>query len=118
MQTINSNNAITSKGGKIWEIKKKYPCLKVTSVFIHTINDDREFIRGVASIILNNQLLLQRVYITKGLNGSCVLFELKSYGMEHYCFGYVPLTNKLRNHIETSVLKAYKKALKKKKRCV
>lgn len=90
--------------------QKKYPCLKVTSVFIHTINDDREFIRGVASIILNNQLLLQRVYITKGLS---VLFELKSYGMEHYCFGYVPLTDELRNHIATSVLKAYKKALKK-----
>lgn len=93
--------------------QKKYPCLKVTSVFIHTINDDREFIRGVASIILNNQLLLQRVYIIKGLNGSRVLFELKSYGMEHYCFGYVPLTDELRNHIATSVLKAYKKALKK-----
>lgn len=92
------------------ETTKQCPCLEVTRVIVHVINDDMEFIRGVASIVLNNQLLLQGLRITEGVNGPHVVYSPKLFGMEDSGFRYDALTKELRNHIETAVLDAYGKA--------
>ena len=87
-----------------------FDCLAVTQVQVFPFKDDSSLghLKGLAQVVLNDQLVIRGLRIMDGLNGLFV-----SYPLDPFCKGEDfksicnPITRQLREHIENCVLEKY-----------
>lgn len=96
------------------EISSAFSCLAVTQVQVYPFKEGPSMgnLLGLASIILNDQLMIRGLRIMNGENGLYVSYPndpfYKGEDFRSVCF---PMTSQLREHIETCVLEKYKASL-------
>lgn len=87
-----------------------FDCLAVTNVQVFPFKEgvNMGHMKGLASIVLNDQLQIRGLRIMDGEHGLFVGFPLDPfYKGEDYRSVIMPLTRQLREHIETCVLEKY-----------
>ena len=87
-----------------------FDCLAVTNVQVFPFKDgvDMGHIKGLASIILNDQIKIRGLRIMEGENGLYVGYPFDPfYKGEDYRMIFCPITRQLREHIENCVLEMY-----------
>lgn len=96
------------------EISSAFSCLAVTQVQVYPFKEGPSMgnLLGLASILLNDQLMIRGLRIMNGENGLYVSYPndpfYKGEDFRSVCF---PMTRQLREHIETCVLEKYKASL-------
>lgn len=97
------------------EKKKEFECLKVTNVQVFPFRNDGfdGKIKGLANIVLNEQLILRSLRIMDGVNGMFVGYPCDPFFKgEEYRSMFSPVTRELREEIENAILEEYAKVLK------
>jgi stage V sporulation protein G len=92
-----------------------FDCLKVTNVQVFPFKEGPSLghIKGLATIILNDQIQIRSLRVMEGENGMFVGFPLDTfYKGEDYRTIIMPITRQLREHIESTVLEKYNETLK------
>lgn len=118
-------NAITRKTKKesimTTEIKKTtktepvesnafFDCLAVKSVQVYPFKEGPSMgrIKGLASIVLNDQLIIRGIRVMEGENGLYVVYPIDPFFKgEDSRYITQPITRQLREHIENCVLEKY-----------
>ena len=96
------------------EISSAFDCLAVTQVKVYPFKETPSMgkLLGMASIVLNDQLLVRHLRIMEGENGLFVGYPndpfYKGEDFRSVCF---PMTRQLREHIENCVLEKYQASL-------
>ena len=91
-----------------------FDCLAVTNVQVYPFKEGPSMghLLGMASIALNDQLMIRGLRIMDGENGLYVSYPndpfYKGEDFRSVCF---PMTRQLREHIETCVLEKYQASL-------
>ena len=99
---------------KAEEISSAFDCLAVTQVKVYPFKETPSMgkLLGMASIVLNDQLLVRHLRIMEGENGLFVGYPndpfYKGEDFRSVCF---PMTRQLREHIENCVLEKYQASL-------
>ena len=99
---------------KTEEISSAFDCLAVTSVQVYPFEEGpfTGKMLAMASIVLNDQLIVRHLRIMKGVNGLYVAYPndpfYKGEDIHSVCF---PMTRQLREHIENCVLEKYQASL-------
>lgn len=94
--------------------KPLYDCLAITNVQVYPFKEGTSLgqIKGLASIVLNDQFLVRGLRVMDGENGLYVGYPndpfYKSEDFRHVCN---PITRQLREHIENCVLEKYQEAI-------
>ena len=91
-----------------------FDCLAVTSVQVFPFKDGPSLghMKGLAQVVLNDQLVIRGLRITDGLNGLYVSYPIDPfYKGEDFRTMVNPMTRKLREHIENCVLEKYQAAV-------
>lgn len=94
--------------------EKTFDCLVVTNVQVFPFKEGPSLghIKGLATIVLNDQLHIRGLRIMDGENGLYVGYPLDPfYKGEDFKSICSPITRALREHIENEVLEAYQKAI-------
>ena len=92
------------------ETSSAFDCLAVTQVKVYPFKEGPSMgkMLGMASIVLNDQLLVRHLRIMDGENGLYVAYPndpfYKGEDFHAVCF---PMTRQLREHIENCVLEKY-----------
>lgn len=90
-------------------------CLQVTNVQVFPFKEGANFgrIKGLATIVLNDQIQLRCLRVMDGENGLYVGYPNDPfYKGEDYRSIFLPITRQLREHIENVVLEKFNKAVK------
>ena len=93
----------------------EFACLTVTQVKVYPFKETPTLghIKGMASVVLNDQLQVRGLRIMEGENGLFVSYPLDPfYKGEDYRSLCFPITRQLREHIEACVLEKYQAAFK------
>lgn len=93
---------------------KIFDCLAVTNVQVFPFKEGANFgrIKGLAVIVLNEQIQLRGLRIMDGENGLFVGYPNDPfYKGEDYRSIFLPITRQLREHIENVVLEKYNEAM-------
>lgn len=91
-----------------------FDCLAVTSVQVYPFTEGPSMghIKGLASVVLNDQFLIRGLRVMEGENGMFVGYPVDPFfrGEEYrsVCF---PTARNLREHIENCVLEKYQAAI-------
>lgn len=91
-----------------------FDCLSVTNVLVYPFKEGPSMghIKGLASVVINDQLMVRGLRVMDGVNGLFVNYPLdpfyKGEGFRHIC---MPMSRKLREHIENCVLEKYQAAI-------
>lgn len=89
---------------------KQFDCLQVTQVQVFPFKEGVSVghIRGLATVVLNDQLIIRSLRIMEGENGLFVGYPIDPFfkGDEFRSIAN-PLTRELRLHIENVVLEKY-----------
>ena len=99
---------------KTEEISSAFDCLSVTQVQVFPFKEGPSMgkMLGMATVILNDQLLVRGLRIMEGENGLFVGYPndpfYKGEDFRSICF---PITRQLREHIENCVLEKYQASL-------
>lgn len=99
---------------KAEEISSAFDCLSVTQVQVFPFKEGPSMgkMLGMATVILNDQLLVRGLRIMEGENGLFVGYPndpfYKGEDFRSICF---PITRQLREHIENCVLEKYQASL-------
>ena len=99
---------------KAEEISSAFDCLAVTQVKVYPFKETPSTgkLLGMASIVLNDQLLVRHLRIMEGVNGLYVAYPNDPFyngeDIHSVCF---PMTRQLREHIENCVLEKYQASL-------
>lgn len=91
-----------------------FDCLAVTNVQVFPFKDGPNLghIKGLATVVLNDQLMLRGLRIMDGENGLFVGYPLDPfYKGEDFRSIVFPVTRQLREHIENCVLEKYQAAI-------
>lgn len=94
--------------------ESKFNCLAVTSVNVYPFKEGPSMghIKGLASVVLNYQMLIRGLRIMDGVNGLYVAYPNDPfYTGEEYKSVCHPITRELREHIENCVLEKYQAAI-------
>ena len=87
-------------------------CLAVTHVQVFPFTGDVGHVKGIATVVLNDQLVLRGLRIMDGENGLFVGYPLDPFFKgEEIRSIYIPQTRQLREHIENCVLEKYQAAI-------
>jgi len=92
----------------------EFACLTVTQVKVYPFKETPTLghIKGMASVVLNDQLQVRGLRIMEGENGLFVSYPLDPfYKGEDYRSLCFPITRQLREHIEACVLEKYQASL-------
>ena len=92
------------------EKSENFPCLQVTSVEVYRFKEGINLghIKGLADVVLNDQIMIRSLRIMDGVNGLFVGYPNDPfYKGEDFRSIAVPLSLELRAHIENSVLEKY-----------
>ena len=99
------------------EIKEKsqaFDCLAVTGAEVYPFKEGPSMghMRGLATIVLNDQFIIRGLRVMEGENGLFVSYPVdpfyKGEEFRSLCF---PMTRQLREHIEACVLEKYQAAI-------
>ena len=91
-----------------------FDCLAVTQVQVFPFKDGVNLghIKGLAQIVLNDQLVIRELRIMDGLNGLFVSYPIDPfYKADDFRTIVNPITRQLREHIENCVLEKYQAAI-------
>lgn len=91
-----------------------FDCIAVTQVqvFPFTDNVNLGHLKGLAQIVLNDQLVIRGLRIMEGLNGLFVSYPIDPFYKGDDLRSIVnPITRQLREHIENCVLEKYQAAI-------
>ena len=106
-----ANNA--SENSMVTQKKKSnldFDCLAVTSVQVYPLKECPYMghIKGIASVVLNDQFLVRGLRVMEGENGMFVGYPIdpffKGEEFRSVCF---PMARKLRENIENCILEKY-----------
>lgn len=92
----------------------EFDCLTVTNVRVYPFKETPTMghLKGMASVVLNDQLQVRGLRIMEGENGLFVAYPndpfYKGEDYRSLCF---PITRQLREHIEACVLEKYQASL-------
>lgn len=89
---------------------KEFDCLAVTNVRVFPFKDDPSLghLKGLATVVLNDQLLIRGLRIMEGENGLFVSYPNDPfYKGKDPRYTVNPITRQLREHIEMVVLEKY-----------
>lgn len=92
--------------------ENSYECLKVTNVQVFPFKEGPSLghMKGLATVVFNDQFMLRGLRIMDGENGLYVGYPNDPfYKGEDFRFIYQPITRQLREHIENVVLEKYQK---------
>ena len=87
-----------------------FDCLAVTRVDVFPFNEGPSMghMKGLATVVLNDQLLIRGLRIMEGENGLYVGYPIDPFFKgEEYRHITQPITRQLREHIENCVLEKY-----------
>lgn len=91
--------------------KPRFKCLQVTQVQVYPFRDNLTtmgHIKGIATVVLNDQFLVRGIKIMEGENGLFVAYPLDPFFKGEEFISIVnPITKTLREHIENCVLEKY-----------
>lgn len=91
-------------------VENKWDCLAVTGVQVFPFKEGPSLghIKGLAQIILNDQLVIRGLRIMEGVMGLFVSYPLDPFYKGEDCRSVCnPITRALREHIENCVLEKY-----------
>lgn len=91
-----------------------FDCLTVTNVQVFPFKEGPMMghMKGIATIVLNDQIQIRGLRVMEGDNGLFVGFPIDTfYKGEDYRTVVLPITRKLREHIESRVLEKYQAAI-------
>lgn len=87
-----------------------FDCLAVTSVQVDPFKEGPSMghIKGLASVVLNDQFLIRGLRVMEGENGMFVSYPVDTFykGEDLRCIAQ-PITHQLREHIENCILEKY-----------
>jgi len=92
-----------------------FDCLAVTQVQVFPFKDGVNLghIKGLAQIVLNDQLVIRGLRIMDGLNGLFVSYPIDPFFKADNLRTILnPITRQLREHIENCILEKYQAAVK------
>ena len=96
-------------------IDSPFDVLAVTDVKVYVFNESSNMdqVKGLATIVLNDQLQIRGLRVMEGINGMYVAYPNDPfYKGEELRAGVFPMTKQLREHIENCVLEKYMYATK------
>lgn len=96
------------------ETSQAFDCLAVTAVQVYPFKEGPTMghMKGMATVVLNDQLQIRGLRIMSGENGLFVGYPNDPfYKGEDYRSICLPLTRQLREHIEACVLEKYQAAI-------
>lgn len=91
-----------------------FDCLAVTQVQVFPFKEGPSLghLKGLAQIVLNDQLVIRGLRIMDGLNGLFVSYPIDPfYKADDFRTILNPITRQLREHIENCVLEKYQAAI-------
>ena len=89
-----------------------FDCLAVTQVQVFPfVKPNAKHTVGLASVVLNDQLILRDLRIVDGVNGLFVAYPVVNSKEEDLRTQFFPMTRQLREHIENCVLEKYQYAI-------
>lgn len=91
-----------------------WDCMAVTDVKVFPFKDGVNLghLKGLAQIVLNDQLVIRGLRIMEGLNGLFVSYPIDPFYKGDDLRSIVnPITRQLREHIENCVLEKYQAAV-------
>lgn len=91
-----------------------FDCIAVTQVQVFPFKDGVNLghLKGLAQIVLNDQLVIRGLRIMEGLNGLFVSYPIDPfYKGDDFRSIVNPITRQLREHIENCVLEKYQAAI-------
>lgn len=94
--------------------KSDFDCLAVTNVQVYPFRDGARCgnILALATVVLNDQLMIRGLRINDSSNGLWVGFPVNPFYKGDDLRGLVvPMTKQLREHIENCVLEKYQAAI-------
>ena len=96
-------------------IDSEFDVLAVTDIKVYVFNESANMgqVKGLATIVLNDQLQIRGLRVMEGMNGMYVAYPNDSfYKGEELRAGVFPMTRQLREHIENCILEKYQDATK------
>lgn len=94
--------------------EKTFDCLAVTNVQVFPFKEDPMMghLKGLANVVLNDQILIRGLRVMDGENGLYVGYPADPYNRgEDFRSLVMPITRQLREHIENCVLEKYQAAI-------
>lgn len=91
-----------------------FDCLAVTQVQVFPFKEGPSLghLKGLAQVVLNDQLVIRGLRIMDGLNGLFVSYPMDPfYKGEDFRSIVNPITRQLREHVENCVLEKYQAAV-------
>ena len=91
-----------------------FDCLAVTQVQVFPFKDGVNLghLKGLAQVVLNDQLVIRGLRIMDGLNGLFVSYPVDPFYRGNDLRSIVnPITRQLREHIENCILEKYQAAV-------
>ena len=91
-------------------IDSPFDVLAVTDVKVYVFDESSNMdqVKGLATIVLNDQLQIRGLRVMEGINGMYVAYPNDPfYKGEELRAGVFPMTKQLREHIENCVLENY-----------
>ena len=91
-----------------------FDCLAVTDVEVKVFPSlpGADHIKGVAQIVLNDQMIIRGLRIIDGTSGLFVRYPIDPFFKgESFQFLVNPITTQLREHIENCILEKYQDAV-------
>lgn len=94
------------------EQKQKFDCLAVTHVEVYPFQEGPSMghMKGLATVVLNDQLHIRGLHIMEGENGLFVGYPVDPFSRAMTSV-VQPMTRELREHIENCVLEKYQQAI-------
>ena len=102
------------KKEKVVNVSTNFDCLAVTQVLVYPFRDGASLghIKGLATIVLNDQMEIRGLRVMDGANGLFVSYPLDPFFKgEEYKTICSPISRQLREHIENCVLEKYQAAI-------
>ena len=94
--------------------EQKFNCLAVTHVEVYPFNEGPSMghMKGLATVVLNDQLHIRGLRIMDGENGLFVGYPVNPFfNGDDFRHLVNPMTRELREHIENCVLEKYQQAI-------
>lgn len=92
------------------EQEQKFDCLAVTHVDVFPFKEGPSMghMKGLANVVLNDQLLIRGLRVMEGENGLYVGYPVDPFNKgEDFRYAIAPMKRELREHIENCVLEKY-----------
>lgn len=84
--------------------------MKITSVNVRKINKESSRMKGIASVLLDNEFVVHDIRIIEGDNGLFIAMPSRPNKTGGYRDVAHPITQEVRENFEKAIFEAYEKA--------